>query len=124
MLAVGCATSSQATPLAVDNSVATVAAKPAPAASQPAIIEINVTKRGFEPADIKVTKGQPVVLAFTRTEEHTCAKDVVVQIGDGKTETRVLPLNERVVIALTFAKTGELGYACKMDMVTGIITVQ
>ncbi|MBP9086580.1 MAG: cupredoxin domain-containing protein [Kofleriaceae bacterium] len=103
------------------------ATKPAPApppATVTAPIAIEVTSRGFSPNKITVKKGVPITLVFTRTTDKTCAKEVVIAVGDGTTIERALPLKQKVAIAITFAKSGDLSYACKMDMVTGIISVQ
>ncbi|MCE9572955.1 MAG: cupredoxin domain-containing protein [Deltaproteobacteria bacterium] len=102
------------------------AAPPKPAAPAPAAqrIAIEVTRQGFTPDRITVAKGQPVVLAFKRTTDKTCAKNVVVELGDGKKVQKDLPLDQTVEIAATFAKAGTLSYACGMDMVTGVLTVQ
>jgi plastocyanin domain-containing protein len=105
------------------------AKKPAPAtppatAIAPRRIEITVTPKGFEPSKLVVAKAQPVTLVFTRKTDRTCAKRVVVQLGDGKKIAKELPLDTPVEIAATFAKTGELTYACGMDMISGVITVQ
>ena len=102
---------------------------PAPAPAPPVVvapttIAIEVTSRGFSPNKITVKKGVPVTFVFTRTSDKTCAKEVVIAVGDGTTIERALPLKQKVEIAMTFAKSGELAYACKMDMVTGTISVQ
>jgi plastocyanin domain-containing protein len=91
---------------------------------KPTRVEISVTPKGFSPDHITVKKDQPVVLAFTRKTDKTCAKAVVVDLGDGKKVTKDLPLDKTVEISATFAKTGELSYACGMDMVHGVMTVQ
>jgi plastocyanin domain-containing protein len=94
------------------------------ASASPRRVEITVTKQGFEPDRIKVKKGEPVVLAFTRKTDETCAKKVIVQLGDGKTVEKKLPLDQTVEVEATFAKTGALRYGCSMDMITGTITVE
>ena len=87
-------------------------------------IDISVTKDGFEPKGITVQKGEEVTLVFTRKVERTCAKSVVVRLdGDTKVE-KALPLDTPVEITATFPKAGELGYACSMDMLGGVITVR
>lgn len=96
-------------------------ATPPPAAKR---LQITVTPKGFEPNKLIVAKAQPVTLVFTRKTEKTCAKNVVVQLGGGKKIEKELPLDTAVEITATFAKGGELTYACGMDMVTGVITVQ
>jgi plastocyanin len=87
-------------------------------------LEISVTRKGFAPDRLKVKKGEAVTLAFTRTTDATCAKSVIVQVGDGKKIEKELPLNKTVEIPVTFVKTGELTYACSMDMVRGIVLVE
>lgn len=87
-------------------------------------IEIAVVEEGFEPAHVTVPQGEPVALVFTRKTETTCAKQVVVDLGDGKKVKKELPLNQPVTIVATFRRAGELGYACGMNMETGVIEVQ
>jgi plastocyanin domain-containing protein len=106
-------------------------AKPAPPAPAPAPtaaaakrVEIAVTRKGFTPDHIAVKKDQPVILSFTRKTDATCAKTVVVELGDGNKVQKDLPLDKTVEVAATFTKAGELSYACGMDMVHGVLTVQ
>ena len=87
-------------------------------------VAITITSKGFDPAHVTVKKDQPIVLAFTRKTDATCAKSVVVDLGAGKKVTKDLPLDKTVEITATFAKAGDLGYACGMDMVHGVLTVQ
>ncbi len=91
---------------------------------KPTRVEITVTTKGFEPARIQVPAAKPVTLVITRKTERTCAKRVVIQLGDGKKVERDLPLGRPVEVPVTFAKKGELSYACGMDMITGVIVVQ
>lgn len=87
-------------------------------------LAIVVTEKGFEPADVTVPAGKPVTLVFTRKTEQTCAKEVILVMGDGTKVEKQLPLDKPVEIAATFPAAGKLGYACGMDMVKGTITVQ
>jgi plastocyanin domain-containing protein len=102
--------------------------KPSPASQQTAAsdgrIQIAVTEKGFEPDKISVKQGVPTTLVFTRKTDQTCAKDVVVHVDDQQQVERPLPLNTPVDVAVTFPKTGQLTYACGMNMVTGQIAVQ
>ena len=107
--AVGCAKST-------DNKEA-----PAVAAAR---FEIAVTEKGFEPDNVKVPAAKPVVLVFDRKTDQTCAKQVVIKLGDGTTVKKDLPMNTPVEIATTFAAAGNVSYACGMDMVHATITVQ
>jgi plastocyanin domain-containing protein len=103
------------------------AAKGAPApAAAPADgkIAVTVTEKGFEPDGIQVKKDTPYSFTFTRKTDSTCATEVVMQLGGGKTIDKKLPLNEPVSFEATFAESGKLQYACGMDMVKGFITVQ
>jgi plastocyanin domain-containing protein len=101
-----------------------------PAAAAPAAapmsgkLEITVTEKGFEPDKLRVKAGEPVKLAFTRKTDKTCATEVVLQLGDGQKVEKKLPLGETVEIDATFAKAGELRYACAMDMIAGVVTVE
>lgn len=47
-----------------------------------------------------------------------------LQLGDGKKIERDLPLDKTVEVPATFAKKGQLRYACSMDMISGVILVQ
>ncbi len=97
-------------------------AKPAPPTATR--FEIAVTDKGFEPRDVSVPAGKPVTIVFERKTDQTCAKEVVLDTGDGTKIEKQLPLDTKVEIATTFPKAGKLGYACAMDMMKGTITVQ
>ena len=86
-------------------------------------VQIAVTQKGFEPDSVAVPAGKPVTIVFTRKTEQTCAKKVVLTLGDGKKIEKDLPLDTPVEIAATFPKAGTLGYACGMDMMKGTIVV-
>ncbi|HSN25885.1 MAG TPA: cupredoxin domain-containing protein [Kofleriaceae bacterium] len=98
--------------------------KNTPPAAAKAPYEIDVTEKGFEPADLPVPAGKPVTLVFNRKTDETCAKKIVLDMGDGNKVEKDLPLNKPVEIATTFPKAGKLSYACGMDMMKGTITVQ
>ena len=93
------------------------------AAADPQRADISITRRGFEPDHVAVKKGEAITLAFTRKTDSTCAKQVVVELGDGNSIKKDLPLDQTVEVRATFAKTGELRYACGMDMVHGTLSV-
>src|SRR5258708_4494704 len=88
------------------------------------VVAIAVTKKGFEPDEIKVPAKKQITLVFTRKTEATCTKTVVVTLADGSKIERDLPLDKAVAIDVTFAKAGKLAYACSMDMNKGVIVVQ
>jgi thiol-disulfide isomerase/thioredoxin len=101
------------------------APKPRPARRRPRpapAVRIAVTAAGFVPNNVVVPAGKPVTLRFERTVEKTCATEVVMTV-DGKQIVKDLPLHQPVELTLTFAKPGEVTYACAMDMIRGTITV-
>ena len=87
-------------------------------------IDISVTEAGFEPAKVTVKAGEEVTLAFTRKTDKTCATEVVLYVNDKDKVEKALPLNEVVSVKVKFSKSGELGYACGMNMYKGVIVVQ
>jgi plastocyanin domain-containing protein len=87
-------------------------------------VAISVTENGFEPSDIKVTKGEPVTFVFERKTDNTCARAVVINVDDANKIEKQLPLNQPIEVAVTFPKSGDITYACGMDMVKGSIHVQ
>ena len=91
------------------------------AATPATSIQISVTDNGFEPQTVTAKKGQPIKLVITRKTEHTCAKEVVIKDAG---ISKKLPLNVPVEIALTPAKSGQLRYACGMDMISGVLLIE
>lgn len=90
------------------------------AAGQARTIEIAVTENGFEPARVKVTKGEPLKLVVTRKTDQTCAKQIVIPDENIKAD---LPLDKPVTLTFTPKRAGELKYACGMDMIAGVLVV-
>src|SRR5258708_368579 len=86
---------------------------PAVNAGANAKVTMTVTEEGFIPGRIPAKKGQPIVLAITRTTDRTCARDIVFQGQDGKTP---LPLNKTVEVTYTPRASGELKFGCAMGM--------
>lgn len=95
-----------------------------PTAATNGRVEISVTDKGFQPKNVSVPKGEPVTLVFTRRTEKTCATEIILEVEGQEKIERKLPLNEAVEVTATFPKAGELRYACAMDMISGVITVQ
>jgi plastocyanin len=83
-------------------------------------IEIKVGSAGYEPSQITVKKGEPVKLAFQRTDGQNCAGTVVFQQLN---ISRQLPVGETVIIELTPNETGELNFGCGMGMYKGTLIV-
>jgi Cu+-exporting ATPase len=65
--------------------------------------------------------GIPARLTFLRTTDKTCGTEVVFPSLNTK---RTLPLNEPVTIEFTPEKTGEIAFACGMNMLHGSVVVQ
>ena len=63
----------------------------------------------------------PTKLVVTRTTDRTCVKEIVIKdfVID-----KPLPLNQPVEITFTPSKPGQFRYACGMNMVAGVITVE
>jgi len=95
-----------------------VACKP----SRPAqgVVEVKVTAKGFEPDRIEAAPGKPLTLRFTRTVAETCADAVDVQ---GDPVRHMLPLGAPVEVKVTPPASGEIAFACPMNMVRGAIVV-
>jgi plastocyanin domain-containing protein len=84
-------------------------------------IEITVSEKGFTPDRVSVKRGEPLQLVVTRTTDRTCAKKIVVP--DANVDA-ALPLNKAVTLNVTPTKTGEMKYACGMDMLSGVLVVE
>ena len=83
---------------------------------------MTVTDKGFEPANLRVRRGEPVKLTITRTSDSTCATEIVIDEHGIKTP---LPLNKAVTVSFTPSKSGTLKYGCAMQkMFGGVITVE
>jgi len=82
-----------------------------------------VTGAGFEPKNVDVPRGKPVILRFERQIERTCGTEVVMVV-DGKKIVKDLPFNTPVDLAVTFQTAGTVKYSCAMDMIRGTITVK
>jgi len=87
-------------------------------------VSITVTENGFEPDDIKVAKGEPITFVFERKTDKTCAKEVIIHVDDDNKIEKKLPLDEPVEVAITFPTSGDVTYACGMDMIKGSIHVR
>lgn len=82
---------------------------------------ITVSKEGFIPNEIKITKNSYSKLAFIRLDAENCAEEVVFK---SLNITKKLPLGEVVLIDLPKDFSGELNYACGMDMFKGKVIIE
>jgi plastocyanin domain-containing protein len=84
------------------------------------VVAITVTEKGFEPDHVDAAPSQPLVLRFTRKADPTCADAVEVQ---GDPVRHMLPLDKPVDVKVKVPASGELAFACPMDMYRGAIKV-
>jgi P-type Cu+ transporter len=82
-------------------------------------IPINVNDEGYDPAKITAKPGEKLELIFTRRTKAECGSQV--KVADGPVTD--LPVGQAVSIAVTAPPSGELRFACGMDMMTGIVVV-
>jgi Cu+-exporting ATPase len=81
--------------------------------------KILVGEQGYEPAKVTLRAGVPTRLTFVRITDKTCGTEVVFPSLNVK---RALPLNQAVDIEFTPAKTGDIAFACGMNMLHGTVS--
>lgn len=79
-------------------------------------VEIEVDAAGYHPAQIEAPASSKVTLAFKRVTEAGCGQKLVLEAMEVEKD---LPLNEVVEIEVVVPASGELGFACGMDMYKG-----
>lgn len=98
--------------------------EPASAATSVEIVgkryDVNVGDAGYVPNRLEMKVGEPATLVFTRTTESQCGEAVVIPSLDLQ---RDLPVGQPVAIPFTPTKTGEVAFACGMNMMKGAIIV-
>jgi len=82
--------------------------------------KVVVSEQGYEPAKVTLRAGVPARVTFVRTTDKTCGTEVVFPSLNIK---RALPLNQPVVIEFTPDKSGDIAFACGMNMLKGAIVV-
>jgi plastocyanin domain-containing protein len=90
---------------------------PPPSDGRPEL-EVKVDAVGYHPDKLHAKAGKPVRLLVTRTTEEGCGQELVVPSLNKKV---ALPLNQAVAIDLTMPASGEVAFACGMDMMHGVI---
>ena len=83
-------------------------------------IKVTLSSGGYEPSEIRVEKGKPVKLAFYRKDADNCGGEVVFSKLNIK---KKLPVGETVLVEFTPTESGELGFACGMNMYKGKVMV-
>ena len=83
-------------------------------------VSVEANKQGYTPDKIAGKPGEKLVLVFKRTVDAECLSQV--KTPEGKLVD--LPMNKPVEVALTVPETGELTFACGMDMFHGTVVAQ
>jgi plastocyanin domain-containing protein len=83
-------------------------------------VKVTISKRGYEPKEIAVKKGQPVKLEFFREDGENCAEELVFPKLNIK---KSLPVGATETVEFTPQESGELGFTCGMDMLRGKVIV-
>src|SRR5262245_43517466 len=83
-------------------------------------IAIEASARGYQPERIGGKPGEKLMLVFTRTADSACISQL--KTPDGKLVD--LPKGTPVEVAVTVPPTGEVGFACGMDMVHGAVVAE
>jgi len=83
-------------------------------------VAVEAGKDGYVPDKIAGKPGEKLVLTFTRTFDASCISQLKAPDG-----TMVdLPLGKPVDVAVTVPQTGQVGFACGMDMFHGVVVAQ
>ncbi|MGZ6142945.1 MAG: cupredoxin domain-containing protein [Myxococcales bacterium] len=84
------------------------------------VAEVAVTEKGFEPPRVQAAPNQAITLRFTRKVKETCA-DAVDVAGDPV--RHLLPIDVPVDVKVKAPPSGELAFACPMQMIHGAVVV-
>lgn len=109
-------------PAACDKAKTNKPAPPAAATVRPdgtRSIPINVNDEGYDPSKITAKPGEKLELVFTRRSKGACGEQV--KVADGPVID--LPLEQPVTIPVTAPPSGQVKFACGMDMMKGTILV-
>lgn len=82
---------------------------------------VELTDQGYQPASLKLRRGVPARVTFTRKVSATCATEIMIP---DYAIRRALPLNEPVVVEFTPNKAGTFDFACGMGMLRGTMMVR
>lgn len=84
-------------------------------------VKIDVSSTNFEPSQITVKKSELVKLAFFRKDANNCAEEVIFPKLNIK---KPLPAGKTTMVEITPQESGEIAFACGMDMMKGKVLVQ
>jgi plastocyanin domain-containing protein len=83
-------------------------------------ISIDASTKGYVPDRIGGKPGEKLVLVFTRTADSTC----IAQLKTPGGKLIDLPKGAPVEVAVTVPASGEVGFACGMDMFHGAVIAE
>lgn len=83
--------------------------------------KIEITAKGYQPANFKLRRGVKARVTFLRTTDATCVKEIVLPDFGIR---RALPLNQPVVVTFTPTRKGSFTFVCGMNMMSGQMIVQ
>ena len=83
-------------------------------------IAVEAGKEGYRPERIGGKPGEKLVLVFTRTADSTCIAQL--KTPDGRLID--LPKGTPVDVAVIVPASGEVGFACGMDMFHGAVVAE
>ncbi len=90
--------------------------------AQPSEKTVVITVDGdYEPKEVRIKLGQTIHLQFHRVEDSYCTSEVVFEELNLR---RKLPAFKTTTISLTPEKTGQINFACGMDMIHGKLIVE
>jgi plastocyanin domain-containing protein len=84
-------------------------------------VDILVDNGVYEPANIKLQKGEPVTLKFLRKDASPCAEKVIF---DKLNLSVDLPVGEKVEVKIQPEQAGEIEFTCQMQMYRGRLVVE
>ena len=84
-------------------------------------MKIVVSKDGFMPQEITYKKGQPLKLAVYRADDDVCTEEIIFKNLNIKQK---LPVGEVVLIDIPTERSGELNFACGMNMHKGKLIIE
>ncbi len=83
-------------------------------------VQVEAGMKGYVPERIAGKPGEKLILQFKRTADSECIAQL--KAPDGKMVD--LPLDQPVEVAVTVPQTGEVGFACGMDMFHGVVVAE
>lgn len=83
------------------------------------LVAIEVTSAGYSPSRVRAKAGEKITLVFTRTEPTECGSVVTVA---GNDQRIYLPMNKAVEVPIQVPPSGELPFACGMNMMRGVVS--